>query len=53
MPIVECKVPLTSVLDRSEIEDAYFWQVYLFFIVPLHRWGVKRLMARAVDADRL
>jgi hypothetical protein len=28
-------------------------KVYLFFVVPFHRWGVKRLIQRAIDADRL
>ena len=28
-------------------------KVYLFFIVPFHRWGVRRLIADAVTAGRL
>ena len=28
-------------------------KIYLFFIVPFHKWGVKRLIARAVAAGRL
>lgn len=28
-------------------------KVYLFFIVPFHRWGVKRLIQRAISAQRL
>ena len=28
-------------------------KVYLFFIVPFHRWGVQRLIASAVKAGRL
>ncbi|MEO8023700.1 DUF2867 domain-containing protein [Polaromonas sp.] len=30
-----------------------YGKVYLFFIVPFHRWGVKRLMAKAISEDRL
>jgi hypothetical protein len=30
-----------------------FGKVYLFFIVPFHKWGVQRLLARAVVAGRL
>jgi hypothetical protein len=28
-------------------------KVYLFFIVPIHKWGVKRLIRRAIAAGRL
>ena len=28
-------------------------KAYLFFIVPFHKWGVKRLMANALAAGRL
>lgn len=30
-----------------------FGKVYLFFVVPFHKWGVRRLMSRAVLAGRL
>jgi hypothetical protein len=30
-----------------------FGKVYLFFIVPFHKWGVRRLIARALGAGRL
>ncbi len=30
-----------------------FGKVYLFFIVPFHKWGLKRLMSNAVRAARL
>lgn len=30
-----------------------FGKVYLFFIVPFHRWGVQQLLSRAVIAGRL
>ena len=30
-----------------------FGKVYLFFIVPFHRWGVQLLLSRAVAAGRL
>jgi Protein of unknown function (DUF2867) len=28
-------------------------KIYLFFIIPFHRWGVKRLIARAILSGRL
>lgn len=28
-------------------------KIYLFFIVPFHKWGVQRMTARAVSAGRL
>jgi hypothetical protein len=30
-----------------------FGEIYLFFVVPFHRWGVQLLLSRAVDAGRL
>ena len=30
-----------------------FGKIYLFFIVPFHKWGVQRLMSRAIIAGRL
>ena len=30
-----------------------FGKVYLFFIVPFHKWGVRRLLSRAAIAGRL
>lgn len=30
-----------------------FGKVYLFFIIPFHRWGVRQLMSRAMAAGRL
>ena len=30
-----------------------FGKVYLFFIVPFHKWGVRRLISRAAMAGRL
>jgi len=30
-----------------------FGRLYLFFIVPFHKWGVRRLISRAVAAGRL
>lgn len=30
-----------------------FGKLYLFFIVPFHKWGVKRLIADAVSSGRL
>lgn len=54
-----------SVLKKSEGEDASvvvstictvhnrFGRVYLFFVIPFHRWGVRQLLSRAVAAGRL
>lgn len=30
-----------------------FGKLYLFFVVPFHKWGVRRLISRAVEAGRL
>ena len=30
-----------------------FGRVYLFFVIPFHKWGVKYLIARAIAAGRL
>jgi Protein of unknown function (DUF2867) len=30
-----------------------FGRLYLFFIIPFHKWGVKRLIGRAVSTGRL
>jgi hypothetical protein len=30
-----------------------FGEVYLFFIVPFHKWGVQQLLSRAIVAGRL
>ena len=30
-----------------------FGKVYLFFVIPFHKWGVRQLMARALAAGRL
>jgi hypothetical protein len=30
-----------------------FGKVYLFFIVPFHKWGIRRLISRAIAAGRL
>lgn len=30
-----------------------FGKLYLFFVVPFHRWGVKRIISNAVGAGRL
>ena len=30
-----------------------FGRVYLYFIIPFHKWGVRHLMSRAIAAGRL
>jgi len=30
-----------------------FGKIYLFFVVPIHKWGVRRLLIRAIAAGRL
>ena len=39
----------------STICSVHNWsgKLYLFFIVPFHKWGVKRLISRAIDTGRL
>jgi hypothetical protein len=39
----------------STICSVHNWsgKTYLFFIVPFHKWGVKRLISRAIIAGRL
>lgn len=31
----------------------WFGRIYLFFIIPFHRWGVQQLLSRAIVAERL
>jgi hypothetical protein len=31
----------------------WFGRLYLFFIIPFHRWGVQQLLSRAIVAGRL
>jgi hypothetical protein len=31
----------------------WYGRIYLFFVVPFHRWGVKLLLSRAIAAGRL
>ena len=31
----------------------WFGRIYLFFVVPFHRWGVQQLLSRAIVAGRL
>lgn len=39
----------------STICSVHNWsgKIYLFFIVPFHKWGVKRLISKAIIAGRL
>ena len=30
-----------------------FGKLYLFFVIPFHKWGVRRLLSRAIAAGRL
>jgi hypothetical protein len=43
------RVVVSTVCDVHNI----YGKVYLFFIVPFHKWGVKKIMANAVLSGRL
>jgi len=47
------KSPSSVTVSTICIVHNRFGKVYLFFIVPFHRWGVQRLIADAVKAGRL
>jgi len=65
MSVMKCEIPTCSGLDRRQVDSAYFQdsyrtplsnafgRVYLFFIIPFHKWGVQRLIANAAAAGRL
>lgn len=54
-----------SVLKTADAENArvtvstvcrvhnVFGKVYLFFVIPFHKWGVKQIISNAVAAERL
>jgi hypothetical protein len=43
----------SAVMSTVCVVHNTFGKVYLFFIVPFHRWGVRRLLTQAVRAGRL
>jgi len=43
----------SAVISTVCVVHNVFGRVYLFFIVPFHRWGVRWLIARAVAKGRL
>ena len=45
-------VPNVVISTICTVHNRY-GKVYLFFIVPFHRWGVRWLMTRAINAGRL
>lgn len=62
----EFDVPPSSVLDRQVIDAAYFRDIYrvplhypgagmvdIFFVIPFHKWGVRRLLSSALRTGRL
>lgn len=46
------EVPSVVVSTQCTVHNR-FGKVYLFFVVPFHKWGVQRLMSRAIIAQRL
>jgi hypothetical protein len=30
-----------------------FGKIYLFFVLPFHKWGLKKIISRAVAAGRI
>ena len=44
---------LSVVVSTVCVVHNLFGKVYLFFIVPFHRWGVKYIITRALRAGRL
>jgi Protein of unknown function (DUF2867) len=45
----QSSVVVSTVCDVHNL----YGKIYLFFIVPFHKWGVKQMMTRAVRAGRL
>ena len=43
----------SAVISTVCVVHNAFGKVYLFFIVPFHQWGVRRLLSRAAIAGRL
>jgi hypothetical protein len=43
----------SAVISTVCVVHNFFGKVYLFFVVPFHRWGVRWLIARAVAKGRL
>jgi hypothetical protein len=46
---VQSSVVVSTVCDVHNL----YGKIYLFFIVPFHKWGVKQMISRAVRAGRL
>ena len=44
--------PVVIVSTICNVHNLY-GKIYLFFIIPFHKWGVQKLIARAVEAGRL
>ena len=44
---------MSAVISTVCITHNAFGRLYLFCIIPFHKWGVKRLITRAVAAGRL
>ena len=45
--------PASVVVSTVCVVHNNFGKRYLFFVVPFHRWGVQRLIARAISAGRM
>ena len=44
--------PTVAISTICNVHNGY-GKLYLFFVVPFHRWGMRQLMRRAVAAGRL
>ena len=55
LSILKSPVDQTSRVFVSTICSINHWsgELYLFFIVPFHRWGVRRMITKAAAAGRL
>ncbi|MES2999804.1 MAG: DUF2867 domain-containing protein [Pseudomonadota bacterium] len=42
-----------SVISTACVVHNWFGRIYLCFVVPFHKWGVRRLIVRALAAGRL
>jgi hypothetical protein len=50
--VADCEVASVVVSTICTVHNA-FGKLYLFFIIPFHKWGVQRLISNAISAGRL
>ena len=44
---------MSAVISTVCTTHNVFGRLYLFFVIPFHKWGVRRLLSRAIAAGRL